>query len=61
MLIVHRDLYVSNLAARAQRVTFLAAAERREDTEMQRKIERQSAARLNHLDEGSRNRLKWLR
>ncbi len=40
-----KSRYALQLAARAQRVTFLATAERREDEEMQRKIERHRAER----------------
>ena len=40
--------YALQLAARAQRVTFLATAERREDEEMRRKITRHRAERPRH-------------
>jgi adenosylcobinamide kinase / adenosylcobinamide-phosphate guanylyltransferase len=43
-----KSRYALQLAARAQRVTFLATAERREDEEMQRKIERHRAERPQH-------------
>jgi adenosylcobinamide kinase / adenosylcobinamide-phosphate guanylyltransferase len=45
-----KSRYALQLAARAQRVTFLATAERRadEDAEMQRKIERHRAERPQH-------------
>ena len=43
-----KSRYALELAARAQRVTFLATAERREDEEMQRKIERHRAERPQH-------------
>src|ERR1700683_3856646 len=43
-----KSRYAIELAARARRVTFLATAERREDQEMQRKIERHRAERPQH-------------
>jgi len=43
-----KSRYALQLASRAQRVTFLATAERREDEEMQRKIERHRAERPQH-------------
>jgi len=43
-----KSRYAVQLAARARRVTFLATAERREDEEMQRKIERHRAERPRH-------------
>jgi len=43
-----KSRYALELAARARRVTFLATAERREDGEMQRKIERHRAERPQH-------------
>jgi adenosylcobinamide kinase / adenosylcobinamide-phosphate guanylyltransferase len=43
-----KSRYALQLAARVQRVTFLATAERREDEEMQRKIERHRAERPRH-------------
>jgi adenosylcobinamide kinase/adenosylcobinamide-phosphate guanylyltransferase len=43
-----KSRYALQLAARAQNVTFLATAERREDEEMQRKIERHRAERPEH-------------
>ncbi len=43
-----KSRYALQLAARAQRVVFLATAERREDDEMQRKIERHRAERPQH-------------
>jgi len=43
-----KSRYALELAARAERVTFLATAERREDEEMQRKIERHRAERPQH-------------
>jgi adenosylcobinamide kinase / adenosylcobinamide-phosphate guanylyltransferase len=43
-----KSRYALQLAARAQRVTFLATAEQREDEEMQRKIERHRAERPQH-------------
>jgi adenosylcobinamide kinase / adenosylcobinamide-phosphate guanylyltransferase len=43
-----KSRYALQLAARAERVTFLATAERREDEEMQRKIERHRAERPHH-------------
>lgn len=43
-----KSRYALQLAARAQRVTFLATAERSEDEEMQRKIERHRAERPQH-------------
>jgi adenosylcobinamide kinase / adenosylcobinamide-phosphate guanylyltransferase len=43
-----KSRYALEVAARAQRVTFLATAERRDDEEMQRKIERHRAERPQH-------------
>lgn len=43
-----KSRYALQLAAGARRVTFLATAERREDEEMQRKIERHRAERPQH-------------
>ena len=43
-----KSRYAIQLAGHAQRVTFLATAERREDGEMQRKIERHRADRPQH-------------
>jgi adenosylcobinamide kinase / adenosylcobinamide-phosphate guanylyltransferase len=43
-----KSRYALELAAGAERVTFLATAERREDGEMQRKIERHRAERPQH-------------
>jgi adenosylcobinamide kinase / adenosylcobinamide-phosphate guanylyltransferase len=43
-----KSRYGLQLAARRDRVTFLATAERREDEEMQRKIERHRAERPEH-------------
>jgi adenosylcobinamide kinase / adenosylcobinamide-phosphate guanylyltransferase len=43
-----KSRYALKLAARAQHVTFLATAERREDEEMKRKIERHRAERPQH-------------
>jgi adenosylcobinamide kinase / adenosylcobinamide-phosphate guanylyltransferase len=43
-----KSRYALQLAAHAKRVTFLATAERREDEEMQRKIERHRAERPQH-------------
>ena len=43
-----KSRYALKLAARAQRVTFLATAERRKDEEMNRKIERHRAERPQH-------------
>src|SRR5579859_1495295 len=43
-----KSRYALQLAERAQRVTFLATAELREDEEMQRKIERHRAERPQH-------------
>jgi adenosylcobinamide kinase / adenosylcobinamide-phosphate guanylyltransferase len=43
-----KSRYALQLAFGAQRVTFLATAERREDEEMQRKIERHRAERPQH-------------
>jgi adenosylcobinamide kinase/adenosylcobinamide-phosphate guanylyltransferase len=43
-----KSRYALELAARAPRVTFLATAERREDQEMQTKIERHRAERPQH-------------
>jgi adenosylcobinamide kinase / adenosylcobinamide-phosphate guanylyltransferase len=43
-----KSCYALRLATRAQRVTFLATAERREDAEMHRKIERHRAERPQH-------------
>jgi adenosylcobinamide kinase/adenosylcobinamide-phosphate guanylyltransferase len=43
-----KSRYALQLAARAQRVTFLATAERREDEEMRHKIEKHRAARPQH-------------
>jgi adenosylcobinamide kinase / adenosylcobinamide-phosphate guanylyltransferase len=43
-----KSRYALQLAARVRRVTFLATAERREDEEMQRKIERHRAERPEH-------------
>jgi adenosylcobinamide kinase/adenosylcobinamide-phosphate guanylyltransferase len=43
-----KSRYALQLAERARRVTFLATAERREDGEMQRKIERHRAERPQH-------------
>jgi adenosylcobinamide kinase / adenosylcobinamide-phosphate guanylyltransferase len=43
-----KSRYALQLAAHAQRVTFLATAELREDEEMQRKIERHRADRPQH-------------
>jgi len=43
-----KSRYALQLAAGTQRVTFLATAERREDEEMQRKIERHRAERPRH-------------
>ncbi len=43
-----KSRYALEVAARAQRVTFLATAERRADEEMQRKIERHRAERPQH-------------
>lgn len=43
-----KSRYALQLAGRAQRVTFLATAERREDQEMQCKIERHRAERPQH-------------
>src|SRR5271156_606016 len=43
-----KSRYALQLAARAQRVTFLATAERLEDEEMQRKIERHRTERPQH-------------
>jgi adenosylcobinamide kinase / adenosylcobinamide-phosphate guanylyltransferase len=43
-----KSRYALQLAAHAQRVTFLATAERREDEEMRRKIERHRAERPQH-------------
>src|SRR5579862_1481794 len=43
-----KSRYALRLAAGASRVTFLATAERREDEEMQRKIERHRAERPDH-------------
>lgn len=43
-----KSRYALQLAARVPRVTFLATAERREDQEMQRKIERHRAERPQH-------------
>jgi adenosylcobinamide kinase / adenosylcobinamide-phosphate guanylyltransferase len=43
-----KSRYALQLASRAQRVTFLATAERHEDEEMQRKIERHRAERPQH-------------
>jgi adenosylcobinamide kinase/adenosylcobinamide-phosphate guanylyltransferase len=43
-----KSRYALQLAAPAQRVTFLATAERREDDEMRRKIERHRAERPEH-------------
>jgi hypothetical protein len=58
-----KSRYALELAARTRRVTFLATAERREDQEMQRKIERHRAERPQHwatIEEpqpGRRNRI----
>ena len=43
-----KSRYALQLAVAAERVTFLATAERREDEEMQRKIERHQAERPSH-------------
>jgi adenosylcobinamide kinase / adenosylcobinamide-phosphate guanylyltransferase len=43
-----KSRYALKLAARAQRVTFLATAEAREDEEMRRKIERHRSERPQH-------------
>jgi adenosylcobinamide kinase / adenosylcobinamide-phosphate guanylyltransferase len=43
-----KSRFALQLATHAQRVTFLATAERREDEEMQRKIERHRAERPQH-------------
>jgi adenosylcobinamide kinase / adenosylcobinamide-phosphate guanylyltransferase len=43
-----KSRYALQLAAHAQRVTFLATAERRDDEEMQRKIDRHRAERPQH-------------
>jgi adenosylcobinamide kinase / adenosylcobinamide-phosphate guanylyltransferase len=43
-----KSRYALQLATHAQRVTFLATAERREDEEMQRKIERHRSERPQH-------------
>lgn len=43
-----KSRYAQQLAARAGRVTFIATAERRDDEEMQRKIERHRAERPEH-------------
>ena len=43
-----KSRYALKLAAGAKRVVFLATAERRDDTEMQRKIERHQAERPEH-------------
>src|SRR5580658_2383881 len=43
-----KSRYALQRAERARRVTFLATAERREDEEMQRKIERHRAERPQH-------------
>jgi adenosylcobinamide kinase / adenosylcobinamide-phosphate guanylyltransferase len=43
-----KSRYALELAARVRRVTFLATAERRQDQEMQRKIERHRAERPKH-------------
>jgi adenosylcobinamide kinase / adenosylcobinamide-phosphate guanylyltransferase len=43
-----KSRYALQLAARARRVTFLATAERRDDEEMQRKIEKHRAERPQH-------------
>jgi adenosylcobinamide kinase / adenosylcobinamide-phosphate guanylyltransferase len=43
-----KSRYALQLASRMQRVTFLATAERREDEEMERKIQRQRAERPQH-------------
>ncbi len=43
-----KSRYALSLAAHAERVTFLATAERREDEEMHRKIERHRAERPQH-------------
>jgi adenosylcobinamide kinase / adenosylcobinamide-phosphate guanylyltransferase len=43
-----KSRYALELAGHTQRVTFLATAERREDEEMQRKIERHRAERPGH-------------
>jgi adenosylcobinamide kinase/adenosylcobinamide-phosphate guanylyltransferase len=43
-----KSRYALQLAAQAERVTFLATAERRDDEEMMRKIERHRTERPNH-------------
>ena len=43
-----KSRYAQQLAQRADRVTFVATAERRDDEEMQRKIERHRAERPSH-------------
>jgi adenosylcobinamide kinase/adenosylcobinamide-phosphate guanylyltransferase len=45
-----KSRYALQLAGRAQRVTFLATAERREDEEMRRKIERHRSERPQHWE-----------